>query len=405
MKRQPILAITSHGNAPYLMAAKLAHELGDQLVVIPHYYGHTQERILEDEIPTGGKSIFLSKELGNLLWPLLFDHQNSHSFTDFSNTISNTQNQAGILQTENRLGQMLADGIPATSLDGTQNIRFAREDFWGAINLAQPLLVNLSQQVFFFTGILSKVYGTLPDGCNDTASIQACELNQPYARLWKRFEDRCPVKFIPRIHACSYHHGLDQSVIPTPPLAVRRAPVTMLSNPGVLFSPSGTQTDTDKLKSVSTQIPADYEKYVLTGRNSQEEFVPAGFRQVSADVYSDPRLEWVISRGGWGTTWECLMNKKPLLVVQTTYQEDPEMGHTQKSLDQLGLAAIWNGAGTGFPDDLERDRIHARMQVEQQEDERVFGPFARNGYAFIAKKIRELSTDFDMVSMETEYDC
>lgn len=58
--RKGLLAITSHGNALYLMAARTAQALGDQTIVIPHYSGARQQRILAGETSLNASSIFLS---------------------------------------------------------------------------------------------------------------------------------------------------------------------------------------------------------------------------------------------------------------------------------------------------------------------------------------------------------
>ena len=51
MNPPALLALTSHGNAPYLMAARLARALGNIRVVIPDYYGDPQRKILREELP------------------------------------------------------------------------------------------------------------------------------------------------------------------------------------------------------------------------------------------------------------------------------------------------------------------------------------------------------------------
>ncbi len=78
-----LLALTSHGNAPYLMATRLARALGNVRVVIPDYYGNPQRKILMEELPGCESQVYLSRELGKLLMPLLLDANSETSFSEF----------------------------------------------------------------------------------------------------------------------------------------------------------------------------------------------------------------------------------------------------------------------------------------------------------------------------------
>ena len=91
MSGQAMLAITSHGNAPYLMAARVARAFQDRPVVIPLYYGETQKRILREEIQMNHDRIFLSRVLGELLAPLLLDVKNGASFAAFAHNLADPE--------------------------------------------------------------------------------------------------------------------------------------------------------------------------------------------------------------------------------------------------------------------------------------------------------------------------
>jgi hypothetical protein len=389
MNPPAMLAITSHGNAPYLMVARVARALGNRPVVIPWYYGETQRRILREEIPDGMNTIFLSKELGDLFWPLLLDAKNGGEFTQFAQKVSDPVNPNGVVAIENRLAGLLKEGIPAVSLDGSIRRKFYPSDFNGVLNTTLPLRVSLPNHSFFFTALMSGVYGTAPDGEDDPLTRRAVQDLQFYARLWKQAEDTFDIKFTPRINALSYREEKADGVILTPPLAIERPTVHGLKSPSVLFSPSGTRTDVEKLNAVASQIPAEYQKLVTTGFRSEADFPGGEYQRVYADSYADPHLKCVIARGGWGTIWECLMNLKPLVVVRTTFIEDPEMGHTQKVLQQLGLAILWNGPDDPFLNEEMLGRIQRAMQKERDTDDELFGRFSRDGYQFIAEHILE----------------
>jgi hypothetical protein len=389
MNPPAMLAITSHGNAPYLMVVRVARALGNRPVVIPWYYGKPQHRILREEISEGLDTIFLSKELGDLFWPLLLDVKNGMTFAEFAQKVSDPANPNGVMTIENRLADLLKAGIPAVSLDGTITKRFYPADFVGVLNTTLPLRVSLPNHSFFFTALMSDLYGTGPDGEDDSATQRAVQDLQPYSRLWKQAEDTFDIKFTPRINALSYRVEEAKGVILTPPLAFERPEVHGLKYPSVLFSPSGTRTDVEKLHSIATFIPSKYKKLVMTGIRSENDFPIREYQRVFAKTFADPFLKCVISRGGWGTIWECLLNLKPLVAVRTTFVEDPEMGHTQKALQQLGLAILWNDPDDPFLNEEMLGRIQSAMEKERQMDDDLFGKFSRDGYQFMAEHILE----------------
>jgi UDP-N-acetylglucosamine:LPS N-acetylglucosamine transferase len=110
---------------------------------------------------------------------------------------------------------------------------------------------------------------------------------------------------------------------------------------------------------------------------------------VGANIFGDPLLKGVIARGGWGSIWECLANNKPIALARTMYEEDPEMGHTQKTMAALGLAAILDGAADTFLINSTREKIISAMKRERAADLKEFGNYANDGYGYIASKIHE----------------
>ena len=255
-------------------------------------------------------------------------------------------NPQGVLAIENRLNDLLKSGIPAEALDGSNSQIFTKEDFAGVLISALPVRVNLPRKYFFFTALLSRLYGTAPTDKSDHTTTIALEQQEMYAQLWQEMEADCDIRFVPRIHAFSYLAEPLQNVVHTPPLSFTRKHSIRCDRPGVLFSPSGTGTDVKRLAEFAGLVPNSLKKYVLAGMRDNADFPEQQFSRVNASSYADPAIQWVASRGGWGTVWECEMNLKPMIVVETTFVDDPEMGHSQKALDQLGLAKvfqIWSG--------------------------------------------------------------
>ena len=364
--------------------------MGDSSIVIPHYYGDAQSKIMMEEIPEMAGKIFLSQELGELFIPLLLDARNETTFQKFSANISDKDNPHGALQIENRISELLELGISASSLDGTNHKKFFKHDFSAVINTTLPVRVNLPRTFFFFTARMSELYGLAPLGDESKETQAAVSGLQPYSELWSKVEDTFDAEFIPRINAFSVN-GQNQSgkMIQTPPFAFKRKVINVLNRESFLFVPSGTRTDVEKLLLIAESIPDDYELLVLGSKGFNQDFPNEQFKYVGASVFGEDKLVGVVSRGGWGTIWECLANGKPAALVRTTFSEDPEMGHTQKTIEKLGLGEILDGSIRCFIENDTRSRIKTAMDREKTKDMKLFGAFANDGYGYIASKIKE----------------
>lgn len=391
MTSQALLGITSHGNAPYLMATRFARALGEYPIVIPHYYGDIQTSILSEEIPEMSRKIYLSREMGELFRPLLLDAGNGLSFSEFGAKLARDNHPFSARAIENKFNSILNEGLPAVSLDGVDSRVFRKSDFAAVINTTLPIRVDLPKSYFFFTARMSELYGSAPEGDDSPDTRKAVADLTSYAKLWKEVEETFDCEFIPRINAFSYRpNQSDSKVIHTPPFAFKRPEVHLLERECYLFVPSGTRTDIQKLHQIADTIPPEYDRLVLGSKGFNGDFPGNRYGYVGANVFGDPKLKGVISRGGWGTLWECLANSKPAALARTTYIEDPEMGHTQKAIAELGLAAIIDGSPRPFFESSTREAIITAMKREREEDLKEFGDYADDGYGFIASKIHEI---------------
>jgi hypothetical protein len=68
------------------------------------------------------------------------------------------------------------------------------------------------------------------------------------------------------------------------------------------------------------------------------------------------------------------------------------MGHTQKTMEKLGLAEIINGSASSFLKDEIRENIVVKMNIEKDIDLQQFGNHANDGYGYIANKIHEMES-------------
>lgn len=385
-----LLALTSHGNAPYLMAARLANALGRAAVVIPDYYGDTQRRILLEELPDCGDYVWLSSQLGDILRPLLLDVSSGKSFGEFGAQLADANNPGGAAAIENRFQQAIRDGLGIERLDGRERGLLFKKDIRGVLNSTLPIRPGVGDHIFFFTGRMSQLYGSLPPGDDSPEAIRTLEQLQGYAEIWRKVEATFSVSFIPRVNAFSYRNDMEADAILTPPLAFRRAESNRLKKPALLFLPSGTRTDVRALNDLAAQAVNGYERLVLGYQRDGTDFPAAQFSRVNAAVFGDEQLQGVIARGGWGTVWECLCNEIPLAVPRLGFSDDPEIGHTQLALRSQGIGLVLEGELAPFLDETKREVLKQAIHALRMEDQAIFGALAEDGFAFMATQILDV---------------
>lgn len=392
-----ILALTSHGNAPYLMTANLAERLGADAVVIPQYYGSTQKQILLENAGRFAGHIFLSPEIGDLFRPLLLEEQPGRRFIHLAQNAVDPTNPHNAWTIEENLVRLFERGITVPSLDGTQTRTFRWADFTLTLNITLPLRVPIRPVVSLFTAVMSHVYSTPPSDHPTSSEIRFLKETQAFAGLWERAEEQFELAFIPRIHALSHTDTTETNVILTPPLAAPEIAIpTQTDRPAVLILPSGTRTDITRLRAISDTVPNDrYNLVTLNGLRKEADFPAPRFKRVKPGVFGDQNLVGVFSRGGWGTIWQCMVNTKPIGVVISSLEDDPEMAHTIATLRMTGLGVELRNSAMDLLDEPVLARVLDQMTAMQAEDQRIFGSDALDGFGFVAKEIqRRLFPDF-----------
>lgn len=402
MSTPMLLALTSHGNAPYLMAARLANALGRMPVVIPDYYQQTQRRIILEELPDCGSFTWFSRELGEILQPLLLDVSNGNSFGNFGKKISDPNNPEGALAIENRLHQVLKEGLLAERLDGRDRRMIYQKDLCGVLNSSLPVRSRVENHIFFFTGMMSRLYGTLPPRDLSPESFKTLEDLREYSQIWRKVEDTYSMSFIPRVNAFSYNRESNDGLIRTPPLAFRREKVQNLAVPSILFIPSGTRTDVTALNQLANQPFFGYKRLIMGYSRESSDFSAKEFSRVNATVFGDPLIKGVVARGGWGTIWECICNGIPMAVPRLGFSDDPEIGHTQVALNHIGIGMILDEKIEKFLDTSIQENMIIAIQRIQTEDQSIFGILAEDGFSFMAEKILEMFPEWMEYSQTKE---
>jgi hypothetical protein len=281
-------------------------------------------------------------------------------------------------------------------LDDSRSRIFSGSDFSFVLNITLPIRTRIRPVISLFTGVMSKVYGTAAEEHPSADDLRFIEETRPYAELWEEVEDQFDLAFIPRIHTLSHSGKTLPGVLLTPPLAVPEPePADPMDRQSVLILPSGTRTDISRLRKMAETVPADrFDLVTLNGIRKETDFPAPQFKRVKPDIYGDSMLTGVISRGGWGTMWQCMVNLKPIGVVTSTLRDDPEMAHTIATLRATGLGVELRNSALDLLNQPVLSRIKDRLTAMQAEDRQIFGSDALDGYGFVAKEIeRHFSPD------------
>jgi hypothetical protein len=236
---------------------------------------------------------------------------------------------------------------------------------------------------------MSQGYGTPAEQSPSPDVLRTLAETRPYVECWQRVEDQFDLAFIPRLHVLFHAQKEVPGVIFTPPLALPKPELLhRLSKPAVLFQPSGTRTDILRLRKIAATMPEDtYSALTLNGLRQETDLPESQFSRVTAEVYGDPLLAGVIFRGGWGTVWQCLVHVKPMGVVSSTFQDDPEIAHSIATLRATGLGVELRNSAMDLLQERVLESIRVHLADMQAEDRSIFGEYALDGFGFTAREI------------------
>lgn len=355
------LILPAHGNAPYLLGARLLRNVAAD-ICIPDYYGETQRHILLEEFPADADRIFLSGELGSLLKPLLLDQALTPDIDSFSRSVN--QN---VQRISTDLESMRRDGVDAVSLIGIKK-KFHGFNF--CLNTGLPVFSPVKQTFFAFVGKMSAIYECSPYQSPDIKAL---------AEIWKRVESAFEKMFVPRLNSLAYLKYDETGITFTPPFA-RPYPIDNENIPGntTLVVVSGTGLDVEKLLQLTSSHPANY----VTLNDSPAQVL---FERVPSTSWGNPNIVAVLARSGFGSIWQAMVNQKPIGVVRPRPQDDPEVFHNAKTVE-------WSGIGVMINDDIHAffgslSRLRAVIQKHLELDKQTFG--TNNGIEFASQHLMQ----------------
>ena len=385
------LLLTNHGNEPYLLGIRIALACGFNKICVPLYYlgksgESNQKKIITEEFPDDLNRIFLSKPLGDLLRPLIRGSENNLSYPDYVTRFYSSKNISAspcIQEIEHLLKSLLITGIPGQSINNQELVLFSTNNIQSILNIGLPIDSFTLPTFYIFTALMSAVYkySDIPNNQKEVGKFSAL------ADYWETLEQKFAAIYVPKINALSHLSHFSEKITYCPPLTkIVNQEVNLLSKESVLFSPSATGVDKKGLRKVRNFVSSFYQPVSYSP-------LLKSFQHVTPDVFLDNKLLAVISRGGWGTTWKCLVYSKPIGFLRTEFVEDPEIAHSIETISKLNIGfpiseSIVNKA---FPSHLELANFKQNIKhlIDLDKDEFIYlnGNYARNGIDLVAKKI------------------
>lgn len=339
-----VLLLPWHGHAPYIFGGKLARSmLAD--ICIPNYYKKVQHKILLSEFPDIADKIFTSEVLGDLFKPLLQYQDSSFDLSTYAKSV-----YRNIESISKNLEALYREGVDATSLTGVKR-KFTRFDL--SINAGLPVFSPILPVFYMFTGKMSAVYNLSP---YQNKSVQSL------SRIWKEVESKFSGMFVPRLNSLFQQEYDTSSMIFTPPFA-SPYPLdnTSLPKDTTLVIASGTGMDIDNLcalaKSASNPYTLNESPYTVT------------LPRVSSNAWGNPHVTAVLARGGLGSIWQAVVNRKPIGVLPAQARVDPEIYHNVNMVQNSGIGMILEGGVFQFMNNLSTysQKIEEHLALEKAE--------------------------------------
>lgn len=345
------LLLPSHGHAPYILGVRLLRNVATE-ICIPEYYGKKQRRILEEEFSNDADKIFLSEELGALLKPLLRDRFFLPSFNSYALSVSKNIERISVTLKEKYLA-----GIDAVSLKGIKR-KFTEFDF--ALNTGLPIFSPIEPVLFAFVGKMSALYNLSPYQSPETQSL---------AKIWRQVEVSFERMFVPRLNSLSYLE-YDETGITFTPTFAQPYPFDNSAIPqdATLVVASGTGLALEKLLVLADSSPGP----CLTLTESPS---IVDLPRVPSKSWGNPNVVAVLARSGLGSIWQALLNQKPIGVITPTREEDPEIFHNVKMVQETGIGAILDVKVDPLINALPQylSEIQKQLEIEKKEFRTIDG--------------------------------
>jgi len=330
----------AHGNEPFILGTLLAQGVkkrleqeGDNVtVVMPLIYANRQERILRgygiDD------SFILDPILGDLYRHILFTSGDyKKHLRDFTEARHST---------ESRVRDHLSCNYP----------RFDAE-----INVGSRMSSGAPSYYAFPTILSELLEQSLAEvEMNRTFGERLLESGLSEALKFELYER----VFIPSYHTFSYDDSRTPHLreISTPPLKPIVENSDRIPEHSVYCMFSGTASEIHEIMTRAQKAQGDGYNVIVPPWVEADEF-----QRLHPDVISNPNVERVIARAGFGTIWTCQQAGKELDAIDYTHGDDPEIYFNLRTLKRKPMLKATEKQKTDF-DEMDGIEYVSRIITE-----------------------------------------
>jgi hypothetical protein len=330
MSNKAIIVNVAHGNEPYILGVALAKkvaELGGQEldIVVPYLYPGRQETILREDFGDDG-NIFLDEELGKIMKPMMFRDQN------FSGHLGDLleHNETAQSQAQARINGRFS----SVSLTG-QEQEFSRDDIVMEISAGSTIRFGIEPNFFAFCFYHSDIWRATLDAGG--MGFDRDKLRKSSDML-QRIEEGYTNAFITEPNTFSGIEFVAKSAVPVPPFKQRTPDSTELE-PSIYLMLSGTGSVIDDLlvQAEGLGLRVYYSPFVSSSVKNEK------YVAMPTDVLGNDNVRAVFHRGGFGTSWKALANRRPQLLLPYQPNDDPEIAFDIATYEALGIGIEYTG--------------------------------------------------------------
>jgi len=380
-----ILTNFGAGFGPFVRALDLAREIRSELrkklreqivVVVPWVYGDAQKRIIEEEVTNNTElinSIYLSKDLGDCLKPLLFNGNH------FNKTLEAIVNQ--FEKQKQKLNSLLKSTLQVVNLVGEVKMLAGssiRLEVSRNPVISTPIECAYYTSIGYFTEILQQLLIEQELGTIDYSLI---EKTLPTVQ---KLETDFRIHFQPKINSLSFKQdrsSLFPSEVTTPPLLRKPAHCSLSIDKGIYISLSGI-SGLNILYEEAMQLQVrKYANYNYDGLTPDCILPPS--------VISHHSITGIFARAAWNTIWLSNLTQTPLICPEYTEGDNPEIFFNLKTIQKYELAYTWRRKETSLLDIINsvakgKEKTMKNIYRDMKEQ---FGTL--DGIEFCSKRISE----------------
>lgn len=403
-RSQAIVINPAAGNEPALLGGHTAIAVNERLraagqeplsIIIP-VTSDRQRGVLKDEFSavSGAEKIVLDDTTGTILGKVL---RSQGSFVDHLGVLGGDEYLTAQAALNQRLGRSATALIELHGLLDGAPVLLDPRAIVGSLDTGGRVVLDTPRRDFAFPVLTSALVRAAREGGHDFSESDMRAVEGRMQTAEKGYDSR----FIPLVHTLA-----QPSPDPTIPMGDK---FTELADQPT-STPSGEVTYTPPMKDVKSAAnfegvdqPGIYAMMSGTDNGAAATYGAAkaaglavytnpwappaeGVTNISPRALSDPRIEAIFGRAGWGTGWQALNLGKPWFVIPYQEGDDPEIAFNNSVIERLGVGVVVRPetfARQSLADHIAR--IAPRVRELRDLTTRKFG--TSNGIDYMANKI------------------